>query len=81
MIEGVFTPTQKQDMIRKLTDTMVAIEPVDLVRRRLGSGFAKKDFPLVGRGVIRTLFKNYTIGSAGRARTDNPPVNSRKLGW
>ena len=26
MIEGVFTPTQKRDMIRKLTDTMVSIE-------------------------------------------------------
>jgi 4-oxalocrotonate tautomerase len=26
MIEGVFTPTQKQEMIRKLTDTMVSIE-------------------------------------------------------
>jgi 4-oxalocrotonate tautomerase len=26
LIEGVFTSTQKQDMIRKLTDTMVAIE-------------------------------------------------------
>jgi 4-oxalocrotonate tautomerase len=26
LIEGVFTPTQKQDMIRKLTDTMVSIE-------------------------------------------------------
>jgi 4-oxalocrotonate tautomerase len=26
MIEGVFTPTQKQQMIRKLTDTMVSIE-------------------------------------------------------
>ena len=26
MIEGVFTPSQKQDMIRKLTDTMVSIE-------------------------------------------------------
>ena len=25
-LEGVFTPTQKQDMIRKLTDTMVSIE-------------------------------------------------------
>ena len=25
-IEGVFTPAQKQDMIRKLTDTMVSIE-------------------------------------------------------
>lgn len=26
VIEGVFTPEQKQDMIRNLTDTMVAIE-------------------------------------------------------
>jgi 4-oxalocrotonate tautomerase len=36
LIKGVFTPTQKQEMIRKLTDTMVAIEgenmrPVTLV--------------------------------------------------
>ncbi len=26
LIEGVFTQTQKQEMIRKLTDTMVSIE-------------------------------------------------------
>jgi 4-oxalocrotonate tautomerase len=26
VIEGVFTPTQRQDMVRKLTDTMVSIE-------------------------------------------------------
>ena len=26
LIEGVFTPGQKQEMIRKLTDTMVSIE-------------------------------------------------------
>ena len=26
LIEGVFTPTQKQEMIRKLTDAMVLIE-------------------------------------------------------
>jgi 4-oxalocrotonate tautomerase len=26
LIEGVFTPAQKQDMIRKLTETMVTIE-------------------------------------------------------
>ena len=30
LIEGVFTPTQKQDMVRKLTDTMVAIEGENL---------------------------------------------------
>ena len=26
LIEGVFTPTQKQEMIRKLTEAMVAVE-------------------------------------------------------
>jgi 4-oxalocrotonate tautomerase len=26
LIEGVFTPAQKRDMVRKLTDTMVSIE-------------------------------------------------------
>lgn len=26
VIEGVFTPEQKQDIVRKLTDTMVGIE-------------------------------------------------------
>lgn len=30
LIEGVFTSTQKQEMIRKLTDTMVAIEGENL---------------------------------------------------
>jgi 4-oxalocrotonate tautomerase len=30
LIEGVFTPVQKQEMIRKLTDTMVAIEGENL---------------------------------------------------
>jgi 4-oxalocrotonate tautomerase len=30
MIEGVFTPKQKQEMIRKLTDTMVSIEGENL---------------------------------------------------
>jgi 4-oxalocrotonate tautomerase len=30
LIEGVFTPTQKQDMVRKLTDMMVGIEGENL---------------------------------------------------
>jgi 4-oxalocrotonate tautomerase len=30
VIEGVFTPEQKQDMIRKITDTMVEIEGENL---------------------------------------------------
>jgi 4-oxalocrotonate tautomerase len=30
LIEGVFTPAQKQEMIRKLTDTMVSVEGENL---------------------------------------------------
>ena len=30
VIEGVFTPAQKQEIIRKLTDTMVSIEGENL---------------------------------------------------
>ncbi len=30
VLEGVFTPTQKREMIRKLTDTMVSIEGENL---------------------------------------------------
>jgi 4-oxalocrotonate tautomerase len=30
VIEGVFTPAQKQEMLRRLTDTMVAIEGENL---------------------------------------------------
>jgi len=30
LIEGVFTPAQKEEMIRKLTDTMVSIEGENL---------------------------------------------------
>jgi 4-oxalocrotonate tautomerase len=30
LIEGVFTPAQKQEMIRKITDTMVEIEGENL---------------------------------------------------
>jgi 4-oxalocrotonate tautomerase len=30
LLEGVFTPEQKQEMIRKLTDTMVSIEGENL---------------------------------------------------
>jgi 4-oxalocrotonate tautomerase len=30
VIEGVFTPTQKQEMVRQLTETMVAIEGENL---------------------------------------------------
>jgi 4-oxalocrotonate tautomerase len=32
VIEGVFTPSQKQEMVRKLTDAMVSVEGENLRR-------------------------------------------------
>jgi hypothetical protein len=36
LIEGVFTPAQKQEMVRKLTDTMVSIEGGEHAIRDVG---------------------------------------------
>jgi len=36
LIEDVFTPAQKQEMIRKLTDTMMSIEGENMRPRDLG---------------------------------------------
>ena len=53
LIEGVFTPAQKQELIRKLTDTMVSIEgeamrPVTwVVVEEVKSG----DWGVGGRGI------------------------------
>jgi 4-oxalocrotonate tautomerase len=53
VIEGVFTPEQKQEMIRKITDTMVEIEgenlrPVTWVLvEEVGSG----DWGIAGNGL------------------------------
>src|SRR3569832_1238102 len=52
LLEGVFTPTQKQEMIHKLTDTMVSIEgenlrPVTVV---LGEEVKSGDWGVGGKG-------------------------------
>ena len=66
LIEGVFTPMQKQEMIRKLTDTMVSIEgenmrPMTLVFiEEIKSG----DWGVGGRSYTNTDVKALAAGIA-----------------
>jgi 4-oxalocrotonate tautomerase len=66
LIEGVFTPMQKQEMIRKLTDTMVAIEgenmrPVTwVVIEEVKSG----DWGVGGKGLTANEVKAMAAGKA-----------------
>jgi 4-oxalocrotonate tautomerase len=66
LIEGVFTSTQKQEMIRKLTDTMVAIEGENLrpvtwvVIEEVKSGdWGVGGDPLTTQGVMELAKGNY----------------------
>lgn len=65
MLEGVFTPEQKQDMIRKLTDTMVSIEgenmrPVTIVAlEEVKSG----DWGIGGKGYTTANVKALAAGT------------------
>ena len=67
MLEGVFTPMQKQEMIRKLTDTMVSIEGENLrsvtvvVLDEVKSG----DWGMGGRAVTTADVHALAAGSAG----------------
>jgi 4-oxalocrotonate tautomerase len=68
MLEGVFTPKQKQEMIRKLTDAMVSIEgenmrPVTLVvLEEIKSG----DWAVGGNGFTTDEVKALAAGRAKR---------------
>ena len=66
LIEGVFTPTQKREMIRKLTDAMVSIEgeamrPVTwVVIEEVKSG----DWGMGGNPIITTDVKARAAGKS-----------------
>ena len=65
LIEGVFTPTQKQEMIRKLTETMVSIEgenmrPVTWVVEEVKSG----EWGVGGRSLTAEDVKALAAGKA-----------------
>jgi 4-oxalocrotonate tautomerase len=65
-LEGVFTPKQKQHMIRKLTDTMVSIEgesmrPVTMVViEEIKSG----DWGIGGKSLTTADAKALAVGSS-----------------
>jgi len=67
LIEGVFTPPQKQEMIRRLTDAMVAIEgenmrPVTwVVLEEVKSG----DWGVGGKGITTTDVRALAAGRSG----------------
>jgi len=67
MLEGVFTLTQKQEMIRKLTDTMVSIEgenmrPVTVVvLEEVKSG----DWGIGGNSLTTVDAKALAVGKSG----------------
>lgn len=66
LIEGVFTPSQKQEMIRKLTDAMVSIEGEAMrqvtwvVIDEVKSG----DWGLGGRPLTTSAVKELAAGKA-----------------
>ncbi len=66
LIEGVFTAEQKQEMIRKLTDTMVAIEGENMrsvtwvVVEEVKSG----DWGIGGNSLTTEDVKNLAAGKA-----------------
>ena len=66
LIEGVFTPNQKQEMIRKLTDTMVSIEGENL--RPVTWVFVEEvksgDFGVGGKPLTTAAVKALAAGQA-----------------
>ena len=66
LIEGVFTEAQKQEMIRKLTDTMVSIEgeamrPVTwVIVEEVKSG----DWGIGGKSLTTNVVKELAAGKA-----------------
>jgi len=66
MIEGVFTPKQKQEIIVKLTDAMVSIEGENLrpvtwvVLEEVKSG----DWGIGGQGLTTEAVKNLAAGKS-----------------
>ena len=68
LIEGVFTSTQKQEIIRKLTDTLVSIEGENLrpytlvIIDEVKSG----DWGVGGHGLTTAAVKDVASGQAKR---------------
>lgn len=76
LIEGVFTPKQKQEIISKITDAMVSIEGENLrpvtwvVVEEVKSG----DWGIGGNGIT---VADVRAMAAGNAKADTRPVLAR----
>ena len=80
LIEGVFTPKQKQEMIRKLTDTMVAIEGENLRQYTwvLLDEVKSGDWGMGGNGITTSDVKSLAAGGAKQsAERSLAPANAR----
>jgi 4-oxalocrotonate tautomerase len=64
LIEGVFTPTQKQEMIRKLTDTMVSIENMRELTLVVIDEVKSGDWGLGGKPLTSNAVKELAAGKA-----------------
>jgi 4-oxalocrotonate tautomerase len=74
LIEGVFTPEQKQDMIRKLTETMVAIEGENMreVTFVVIEEVKSRDWGIGGKPLSTNDVKALAAGGAGADLTRIP---------
>jgi 4-oxalocrotonate tautomerase len=68
LIEGVFTPQQKQEMIRKLTDAMVSIEGENMrqVTWVIIDEVKSGDWGLGGKPLTTGAVKELAAGAANR---------------
>ena len=81
VIEGVFTPEQKQEMIRKITDTMVEIEGENLrpVTWVLVEEVRSGDWGIAGNG-LTTADVHASAGAASRGRNGLRPAAGEPCG-
>jgi 4-oxalocrotonate tautomerase len=79
LIEGVFTPTQKREMIRELTEAMVSIEGENLrpvtwvVIEEVASG----DWGIAGSPLTTEAVKSLAAGRRSQSAVREAEVSSR----
>jgi 4-oxalocrotonate tautomerase len=74
LIEGVFSPKQKQEMITKLTDAMVSIEGENMrgVTSVLVEEVKSGDWGIGGKSLTTADVKALAAGKGGRSVPDEP---------
>ena len=79
LIEGVFSPKQKQEMITRLTDAMVSIEGENMrgVTTVLVEEVKSGDWGIGGRPMSTTEVKALAAGKAAGQARDDPAEEPR----